>query len=114
MERRRFQNLSVVVRDCDFKRDRIQSVRNSEPLIDRMKICIALMSDTDEKDFSVLLIQSAETTTDRCRRSRVFLALNVLRGILTEYGNRMRRVQRTNSVLPESCNLSKRSDVGNS
>ena len=64
-----------MVDDRDLERIRIQTVRDLQSLIHRVKIRISLMSDTDQKDFPSLFVEAADAASDRRRRSTLLLSL---------------------------------------
>ena len=84
MERRGLQFVPMMVDDRDLKRLGVQPVRDLQPFINRMKIRVSLMSDTDQKDFSALFIEAADAAADRCRRGALLFPLYELRCAFSE------------------------------
>ena len=95
VERRRLNEISFVILYGDNECIGIEPVRDPESLIDRMKISIPLVSNSDQEDFAVLFIKPAQTGIDRSRRCALLLSLYEFSSSLAENGDRMRRVQRS-------------------
>ena len=66
-ERRRLEDVPVVVLDVDDEGVRVQPVRDTEALVDGMKIGISFVTDTDQEDLPVLFIEAAQAGIYRGR-----------------------------------------------
>ena len=92
-ERRSLSDVSIVVFDVDYERVWVQTVGDAQALIDRVQICIALVADTDQKDLSVLLVETAQARGHRSRGGAFFFAFDEVRGTGSEDRDRVCRVK---------------------